>query len=78
MDSLDLIGEFLKENGVRCRKHAENILRLPSGSRLVSRDSIIFAIKPRSPTIANKTFDLHHPNSLQDILEWFHGQLRPN
>jgi hypothetical protein len=77
MDSLDLIREFLEENGVRCRRPAEDILRLPLSTRLISRDLVIYAIRlPNHESATRKKFDLHHPDSLQGILEWFHGQLR--
>jgi hypothetical protein len=81
MDSLDLVAAFLNENGVKAEKIVD-LVRVSGYSIIPEKATKVFVYyENRHPEMQHKimircgvTFDLHHPNSLQDMLAHIKGR----
>jgi hypothetical protein len=76
MDSLDLVVQYLQNSGVNAVRHTDTILWVPMFDvRLMSKGPTGIRVLWANRHGNNKEYDLHHPNSLRDIMNHIAGPI---
>ena len=70
MDSLDLVAQYLQNSGIGAVRHTDLILWIPMFDVRLMAKGLTGIHALWASHHGGKIFDLHHPNSLHDILSY--------